>query len=292
MSEKMSQMMPKDDKEQSDDAAYFTRHSKAEYNTYRKIRSSENPQAGIDPENQISPDLSEEGVVLAEQKAEEFLSQFDPQKDILFFASSNEARALETANIYRKKAIEKGFKIMKPQKAGLDFAQQIGEGYIRVVRNLSLNNKNLLLQSLFNSDYQNQSVNWDALDPETRKKCDEVRALVREHDYGSFGPNFFHHSEKAQEIFPEIKSAKDLFDGQFKRLLKLAEFGLQKAREAGLEKKVKILAFGHENYMAYALEKYFQDHEIKNCETVSIEVKDSAVNLTRRGVLKTLDPNE
>ncbi|MBI4268433.1 hypothetical protein HY627_01200 [Candidatus Uhrbacteria bacterium] len=288
MSEKPPQEMPKSSEERSD-SIHFTRHSKADYKTYRKIRSSENPQGEIDYENQITPDLSEEGVALAELKAGELLSEFNPDEDILFFASSNEARSLETANIYRNIAQKKGFEILKPQKAGLKLAERIGDGEIRVIHNLSLNNKDLLLQSLFNPDYQNQSANWDELDPETRKKCDEVRAMIKEHDYGSFGANFFHYSEKAQKVFPQIKSAKNLFDRQFHNLLRLAEFGVQKARESGLKKNVKILAFGHENYMGYALDKYFQEHDIKNCETIDVNVATSGTELTKQGTTQLLE---
>lgn len=288
MSEKPLREIPQNNQKRSD-SIHFTRHSKAEYKTYRKIRSSENPRAEIDFENQITPDLSEESVVLAEQKAEELLSRFNPDEDVLFFASSNEARSLETANIYRKNAHEKGFEILKPQKVGLKLAEEIGEGEIRIVRNLSLNNKDLLLQSLFNPDYQNQSVNWDALDSETREKCDKVRAMIREHDYGSFGANFFHYSERVQEVFPEIKSAKDLFDRQFHNLIRLAKFGTKKIQESGLKKNVKILVFGHENYMSYALEQYFQEHDIENCETVDVNVVNSGVELTKKGSTQAIE---
>lgn len=288
MSEKILQEIPGNDAKKDGDSINFIRHSKAEYNTYGKIRSSENPQAGMDPENQITPDLSAEGVALAEKKAEELLSRFVADRDILFFTSSNEARALETANVYRKKAHEKGFEILKPDNVRLKLAETIGEGEIRVIDNLSLNPKNILLQALFNPDHHNVSVNWDALDQETREKCDRVRALVRENDYGSFGPNFFHHSEKAKKIFPEIKSAQDQFDSQFQHLLRLARFGLKMAGDAKLAKNVKILAFGHENYMAYALDKYFGDNEIKNCEAIEVRFDDGHVRMDRRGISKIL----
>ena len=140
------------DEDGRSNSIHFTRHSKAEYKTYRNIRSSDNPRQKMDYEDQITPDLSEEGVALAEQKAEAFFSQFNPDQDVLFFASSNEARALETANVYRQVAREKGFKILRPKTAGLALAEKIGGGEIKVVHNLSLNNKDILLQSLFNPD--------------------------------------------------------------------------------------------------------------------------------------------
>ena len=40
------------------------------------------------------------------------------------------------------------------------------------------------------------------------------------------------------------------------------------------EKNIKIIAFGHKNYLAYALEKYFNNHTIKNCEAVSFNIDE------------------
>lgn len=266
-----------------EDSVHFTRHSQAKYGSYNKIRASENPQGAVDPEDQLTPDLTEKGAELAEQKAEELLSQFDPQHDALFFASSDESRALETATIYRKIAHQKGFEILKPGKTGTQLADEIGEGEIRTIRNLSLNLKNVLLPSLFNPDSQNKDTNWEALDPETRRKCDEVRAIIAADDHGSFGANFFYHSAEVAKIFPEIKTVQETYEGQFKNLLRLTEFGLRKVKESGIEKNVKILAFGHENYMGYAMNKYFGEHDVKNCETIDIEVGTEGLTMSRRG---------
>jgi len=281
-------MMEKPLQEDRNDSVHFTRHSRAEYNTYIKIKESDNPQAPVDYENQITPDLNEEGVRLAEQKTTEFFSRLDPEKDILFFASSNEARAIETADIYRRKAKEKGFEVLKPEHVRSGYAQEVGEGEIRVLQSLSLNVKNMIIFSVFNPDPQQNPKFIEKLDPETRAKYDVARAVINGHDYGSFGANFFHYSEKVQEIFPEIKSAKGMFDGQFRNLLKLARFGRKKAKSSGLEKNVKILAFGHENYMVHALQEYFGEHDIKNCETIDVNVDDADAILTRRGVSKKI----
>ena len=281
--------VPSSDRE---DSVHFTRHSKADYWTSRQIRSSENPARGIDPENQIQPDLSPEGFELAEKKARELMATIDPEHDALFFVSSNEVRALETANTYRIAAHELGFEVVTPEKTGTKLAGKIGEGEIRTVHNLSLNNDNLLLISLFNPDALNVSVNWDVVDPETLAKYEQVRALVRTKDYGSFGPNFFHYSEEAAKIVPEIETARDLYERQFKNLVRLAEFAIKKSSESGMQKNIKVLAFGHENYMSYALDKYFADHNIKNCETVDVTVDDEGVNMTRNGETNQIKSNE
>ena len=64
--------------------AHYIRHSKALYQTYGKILASEDPQQGFDPEEQVSPDLTPEGIELAQKKAEEFFDELDPEKDVVF----------------------------------------------------------------------------------------------------------------------------------------------------------------------------------------------------------------
>ena len=275
--------------EERQDSVHFTRHSRANYDTYGKIKKSENPRAAVDREDQLTPDLPEAGIRLAQEKAEEFLSRLKPETDILFFVSSDEARALETANVYRQAAHAKGFEILKPEHVRGKFAEKIGEGEIRTLDQLSLNIKDTLLASVFSPDSQLGSPNWEAVDDEFKEKWKKAREIINSHDYGSYGGNLFHHSEAIAEIFPDIKTAKELYDVNFKNLLRLAEFGIKKAKESGLEKNVKILAFGHENYMGYALNEYFGDHNIGNCETLDINVDDSGITLERKGEIKRIN---
>lgn len=264
------------------DEVKFTRHSRAGYKTYAEILASENPQAPFDPEKQITPDITEQGAELARSEAEKFFDGMNPETDALFFASSNEARALDTANIYRQVAHEKGFEILTPEHTRSGVADAIGEGEIRTVKNLSLNNTNTLAGSVFNPKFLTGKENLAALDEETRQKWEEARAIIDADDKGSWGANFYHHSEEIQKIFPELKSAKDLYETNFKNLIRLAEFGMKKAQESEHPKNIKILTFGHENYISYALNKYFGDHEIKYCETITVDVGDET-RIERRG---------
>ena len=270
-------------KKEGDHGVFFTRHSQAQYRTYQKIKLSDNPQAAVDYENQITPDLSEPGIALARERAGEFFARFDPEHDALFFASSNEARAIETADVYRRVAKEKGFEVIKPEHTRSTYADELGEGEIRVLQNLSLNIENTILAGVFNPDSQQNPKFTEKLDSETQEKYTKARAIINQHDYGNFGENFFHYSKEIQNIFPEIESSNDLFESQFQHLLRLAQFGINKSNTSGISKHIKILAFGHENYMSYALNKYFGDHEIKNCETIDIAITPEDTFLTRRG---------
>lgn len=79
--------------ERSPDAT-FTRHSASYYQSEKKHLESDDPTAPFNPEDQVVPDLPEKGVALAQEKANEYFDQRDPNEDALFFVSSNESRAL------------------------------------------------------------------------------------------------------------------------------------------------------------------------------------------------------
>mgnify|MGYP001620184623 CR=1 FL=1 len=281
--EKTPENLPEESRENREGSVFFTRHSKAGYKTYAEILKSDDPTAPVDPERQVVPDLPEAGVELARDSAEEFLDTLDPETDQLFFASSNEARALETAAIYKEVAETKGFEIIKPEHVRGELAEEIGGGDIRVVDALSLNIKNNLLSSVFNPSAHVGEVNLEALDPKTLTKWNEARAIIEAGDRDSWGANFYEYGEEIQKIFPELKTSRELYETKFKNLLRLAEFGLKKAEESSLDKNIKILAFGHENYMGYALNKYFGEHEIKNCETLTIKPAGENLAINRRG---------
>ena len=279
----------KDGYVKKNNSVHFTRHSISEYKTYREIRASKEPGRALDPEDQVTPDLTEKGVELAERKAEEMLRDFDPRTDALFFVSSNEVRAIETANIYRKIAHTKGFEVLKPEHVRSGVAEKIGEGEIRTLKNLSLKRGNILINTIFNPEVRLESINWDAVDPEKKRRWEEARAIVMAHDYGSFGANFYRYSEKVKNILPEIASTHDLFKTQFRNLTRLAKFADRKMTKSGYKKNIKILAFGHENYMGQALREYTDDNAIKNCETIDVVVKDREVMLKRRVDVRASD---
>lgn len=275
------------------DEAFFTRHSKSTYKTYGKMVSSEDPTKPFDPENQEVPDLPEAGVKLAREKAGEFFAGLNPENDILFFASSNEARALETASIYRNVAKERGFEIIKPEKNRSGLSEELSDGDIRVVQTLSIypsGETNAVIDNVFNSPARRGDINWEKIDPELKKRFDEASKIIEADDRGVFGANFAVHSEKVKEIFPEIKTAREQFDTRFQNIIRLIKFGIKKAQESGLKKNIKILGFGHENYMMYALKKYFEEEGIANCETVQFEVSESDVRAMFKG--KTAEINE
>lgn len=266
-----------------DHSASFIRHSKSGYETYAKILSSDSPNAPFNHTEQVTPDLTESGVELARTEAEKFFSELNPAETALFFVSSNEARAIETANIYRQAAKGRGFEILVPENTRSALAENIGEGEIRVVDNLSINSQDLVIDNVFQTPKKRSAVNWGRVDPEIRRRFEEATKIIEADDQGNFGPNFAKHSEAVKKIFPEIKTAEELYEKQFKNLIRLFEFGMKKAGESEMSKRLKIVAFGHENYMAHALEKYFADHEISNCEAVVIEAEGDSVAIERRG---------
>lgn len=290
----MKEKIPKnlsseEDKKTNKNSVFFTRHSKAGYKTYERSMKSENPEEPFDPENQVTPDLPPEGVELAKREGEKFFQRLNPEIDVLFFVSSPEVRALETANIYREMALKKGFTILKPEHVRGKLAEEIGAGDIRVVDQLAA--RPVFAAGILNPHVDpERDINWEGIDPERRKRWYEARAVIMADNKGSFGANLFHHGATLKKFFPEIESSLDLHEGQFKNLMKLSRFAVKKSKEFKGTKSVKVLAFGHENYFGHVLNEYFGDQAVNNCETLTIDIGDNEqVYIERRGERRAIE---
>jgi len=254
--------------------AYFVRHSKSGYKTYAQTEKSENPRAPFDSEKQVTPDLTEEGIELAKRKAEEFFKTLDPTQDKLFFVSSNEARAVETANIYREIASQMGFEIIKPEKTRSKISDEVGNGEIRVLENLSLNPSDTILFNIFLPEKLIRPANWEAVDPEFKRKWDNAREIIKNDDQGSYGGNLHKHSKAIKEFFQEVETTQQLHEKEFKNLLRLVKWAEKKFEIK--KNNIKIIAFGHENYVLNVLDESFHEKGINNCETIGISLDDQA----------------
>jgi len=252
--------------------AYFVHHSKAGYKTYAETEKSENPRAPFNPEKQITPDVPEGGIELAREKAEELFRSLNPGKDKLFFVSSNESRAIETANVFKTIAVEKGFEIIKPEKTKSDISDEIADGEIRILNNLSLNPKDTLLFNIFLPEKLLRPVNWDAVDDDFKKKWKEAREIIASDDQGSYGGNLHKHSKAIKELFPEVRTTQELHDKEFKNLIRLGKWAEKKFSLK--ENNIKIIAFGHENYVLQILDEKFNESGIGNCESIGVTLDE------------------
>ena len=255
----------------------------AGYKSYAETAASENPEAPFDPDRQVTPDLTGKGVELAREKAEEFFARLNPETDTLFFVSSNEARAVETADVYRQVAHEKGFEVIRPDNSRSELSDRLAEGEIRILDNLSINSKNTVANAVFSPEAQRPKINWEVLSDESRQKWEEATAIVDTEDKGSWGANFHAYSDAVKKIYPEVDTTQELYEKNFQNLVRLLKWGIAKAEEGGMERAVKILAFGHENYLMTAFEEYFQEHGIRNCETMRVGIEDGKVKAEYRG---------
>lgn len=265
---------------------HLLRHSKAGYKSYEEVAASENPDRPLDIGHQVFPDVPEAGVRLAQEEAGKLFATMNPGSDAVFFVSSSQARALETAQIYKEVAKEKGLTIIIPENDRNPAHEEVGDGEIRVLKALSINKGSVLWGALYNPPAYMPKINWEAVDMETRKKWDDARAIVLANDHGSWGANYFHYSDilKEKGVLPtEEATAQEQFDTQFQRVKQLMQFGAKKAQDGFEGKKIHIVAVGHENYLSKALERYFQDEEIKNCEVLDVHVSDEKIEMTRRG---------
>lgn len=266
---------------------HLLRHSKAGYKSYADAVGSEDPDRPFALREQVLPDITEAGVKLAREEAEKLFSRMNPSEDELFFVSSNQARALETAKIYKDFAKEKGFTILIPEHHRNPLAERMDEGDIRVLSALSLKSGSPLWGSIYNPPAYMPDINWEAVDPEMKKKWDEARLIIMEHDYGNWGGNFYHYSDvlREKDLLPENEdTARNLFDTQFRQLKRLAKFGAEKVEGDVGSKRIQVIAIGHENYLSEALERYFGEEGINNCEVIGIDAEqEGIITLTRRG---------
>ena len=262
-------------KEKPEVKVFFIRHSRATYATYAEKVGSENPESPIDVEKQL-PDLPEIGIEMAHKAAREFLGRLNPVKDTLYVVSSSQMRALETAKIYIDEALERGFEVVRHEqeqkgeivsKTGTELAGEVGDGYIRTLEGLSLHMENQIHGAIFNAPAHMPEINWEQVSPETKVQFEEARKIVLTDERGSWGANFAAHAEAIRNIIPELETPKGLYQTQYQDLMRLADFA--RKRVSGT-KRVNIIAFGHENYMGYALEHDTHDERIGNVEAVEL----------------------
>lgn len=252
---------------------FLTRHSKSNYNEYDKTLQGENPKGAFDHSKQESSDLSEAGLILAREKAKDFFDKLRPETDRVFFVTSNEARAIGTANVYRLEAKSRGFEIIKPEHTRSNLAKKEGEGELRAIETLSLNTKNTLQFLVFSSS--EPSVNWANVDDDFKQKWQEARKIIEADNKGSWGSNFAAHSTKIKSIFPDVETAEQFYNTKFKNILRLIKWANKKIQGAE-GKKIKVLGFGHEDYLVKFLQEEFLQEGIQNCETIQFNIDDNA----------------
>jgi|GEM_PF-639879 len=260
-----------------------TRHSLSGYKLNEGIIQSDNPEATPSADKQwFNSDLTPEGIKLAQEKAQEFFNHLNPETDALFFVSSDLVRAAETAKIYLDIARERGFEIILPRekkenKKGefgyRNKAEEIGEGCIRKIDSLTLDHlDNMLREFIFHSDdYLKKVKDLDKVSSETKEKWAKARQIIENDNRGTWGKNYAAHSEEIAKIFPNVKSAKQVYDSKFKDMMRLVKFGQEKINQQNPEKNIKIMAFSHENSFLYFLNKNFGE-SMKNCESISFQI--------------------
>lgn len=283
MTNKFEKMMAADPRQGKDDEFFATRHSISSYKLNERIVGSDDPEAAPDADKQwFNNDLTPEGEKLAHEKAEEFFAKLNPETDALFFVSSDLVRAAETAKIYLDTARAKGFEIIPPRektaepRPARNKAEEIGGGYIRKIDCLTLDHlDNMLREFVFHPDnYLEKIKNLDNVSAETKEKWAEARGIIEADNRGSWGNNYAAHSEEIEKIFPNVKSAKTIYQTKFANMTRLIRFGQEKIRENNPDKNIKILGFSHENSFLYFLKNNFGE-SMKNCESIAFQVEPS-----------------
>jgi phosphohistidine phosphatase SixA len=249
------------------------RHQEAGYKANRRVLESDDPQGPVRPDDQdFITDLTEKGRFEARNQAEQFFARFDPSRDAFFFVSSDFVRAAETAKIYLDVAEEKKFEIIAPERTGDKTVAAVGEGKIKHLQNLSLKIDDALVDQLFNhkADYlklaQDRGV---ALDDDLIARWEKAREIIEDDNKGTWSENWRYHSEQIKKIMPEIMTAREMFEKQFKNMTRLMEFGRKKIESAEHPKKIRVLAFTHENLFTHWLSERWGEPGLNLGESVS-----------------------
>lgn len=289
-------------KRDKDDEFFVIRHSIAEYKLNEGIIKSDDPEAAPSADKQwFNSDLAPEGIELAQGKAHEFFAKLNPETDALFFVSSDLVRAAETAKIYLDIARENGFEIIisetkKKSPEPKNKAEEIGEGYIRKIDCLTLDHlENMLREQIFQpKDYLQEIEHLDKVSVETKEKWTAARKIIEMDNKKTWGENYTAHSEEIQKIFPNVKSAREVYESKFKDLLRLIRFGQERINQRQPEKNIKVLAFSHENSFLYFLNENFGE-SMKNCESIAFKIIDSKdqetskISVTAKGRTKEIN---
>lgn len=276
-----------------DDEFFVIRHSLARYQMNEALIRSNDPETAFDPKKQdFRSDLTEEGKEFAEAEAEKFFDDLDSEKDALFFASSDLVRASETAQVYKDVAKKRGFEIITPENVRDDLTEEVGEGEVRKIESLSLSLENMLVDFVFSpKDYLEEVVkDKDLVSDDIKERWKEARKIIEEDDKGTWGRNYYKHSKAIKKIFPHItKTAEDLYNNKFKKIVRLMKFAQKKINLEQPNKNIKVLAFSHENAMLYFLGKNFQEGFIDNCEGVGFKINGPGIEARAKGLTKNIE---
>jgi broad specificity phosphatase PhoE len=235
------------------------RHSEAKYKTYLRLLEV-NPCGSFDSIEHIYNDLTNNGTQLAETKA---IKYFDACKDdSIIFTSSNEARAIETANIFSGIASGKGFSV----------------GNLLLKEELSVNPKMMLLNVIFSTNKQHGdlNINWNLVPNSVKSKYLSLRKDIEKEDTGSWMQNVIQHSSLVTSIFPENDLSLNEYRNQFNQAIRdLINLGLNNKHSN------RVLAFTHENVLAPIMADYFQSSDFHNCENITFIINDDNQVLCR-----------
>lgn len=283
------------------DCSFFTiRHADARYQMNERIVASETPEEPFVPgEQDLTSDLSPEGQQAAKEKAEVFLANFSPDRDALYFVSSNLVRARETAAIFLAVAKSKGFEIFQAaatpsNKVPAEIYAALGGNEIRTLESLSLNIKNMLAEFIFHPqnylhprEGEQVHVQYpDAVSPELQGLWEQGRNIIEADNKGTWGKNFLAHGERIKALFshfaeehansdvPEITTPEETHVTRFKAMLREMKTVKETLRtyEANHSKRVRVLAFTHENSLLHFLDKEFDRQGINNLEAIGYDI--------------------
>ncbi len=265
-------------------------------------------------------DLTPEGKELAERAAKKLLDGMDPENDVLYIASSPTERAVETAAIVLRLARERGFTIVDHGEKGLRDQDQSSKvaahSQIRTFPALASLDMKIpaWIADLFTprdiyahdlkAPLSEENIdrlfinNWGVigeteegqLTVEQQNAWKRAKQIIINDDKGTWVSNLVHHAPKIikefKDDFPELVDPIENSMKQLAVMTRMFRWGLDKFKSnpENANKSLKVLVFGHEEYMA-ALEDIFGEggHNIENCEVTSLIPREDGAFTIKKG---------
>jgi hypothetical protein len=281
----------------------FMRHGESGYKTVKKDLTSENPQKAFDRENQLPEDLTEKGKLQAQEGAKEILKNLKPEQTMLHVWSSDEARAVNTSQIFIEEATKLSFKISpsNPKRKG---AYWLTTEPISRTEVLSISTPNTLLATIFMptstfrcTQEMLQTEGESAEDAQILlNKISEIREIIdRENQEAieqgeaiNWGRNYAKFGDYVNTILPDVDGPEQIYRLKFIKGVRLLQKKSQDSNNTD-----HIVLFGHENILLHFLKSQFKREHYDNCEILNFSVDHANLYISLSdGTSKTIAINE
>lgn len=226
----------------------------------------------------------------------------DPATTILHIWSSDEARTINTCQIFTEQATQAGFAI-SPSSTKRKGAYWLTTEPISRNEILSIDTPNTLLSTIFMPKGRfNYTLSMLQTDRDTDLKAQELYSKILEiksiidtenqeaSERGekiNWGSNYAKYGDYVHNILPNIEGPEQMYRRKFIKGIKF----LQK-KSICAQNQDHIILFGHENILLYFLKTQFEKERFDNCEILGFSVDSENLKIRLEDGLTKVIPIE